>query len=180
MSTVFDTATFLVQTRQSWDDEWTTQPDLQPIRGSIAADNNNQQGEFIFTRVYGSTSYPTEAGYTNRTPLILDNQWVRVTHNGNLIWQGRFLSEPRRINGNQIGQPSGTQTFVAYDGHTVLARMQFYGSTGIARNHDTNTNDTVNIDHVLSFNTADGGNRSAAKVTNTATNLDSYLSLIHI
>jgi len=178
--TVYDTDQLVVRTKLAWSAPWVTNGDLQPIRGGISAGNENQTGQMVFTRLYGDTKYPTEAAFSNRTAINLDNHWVQVLYppygSTDVLFQGRFLAEPRQINGNSGAGPSGIQTWIAYDGHTVLQRMEFFGSTGQATDHSSSTTVDVNVQHVLPFNISSTiGNRSAAKVTNVETGLDSYV-----
>lgn len=186
-SLITDAVGLLVEVRKHWSDRWEPAPDLQPLRGGIAAENNNQQGSFTFLYRYGATQYPADTVFSDRDPVDYDQWFVRVLHSPHsatdILWLGRFMADPTEVFGNQSGSPdnaAGVQTLIAYDGHTILQKMEFFASTYRVFD-ETPGEDSANeqIDFVTPFNLrVDSelkGNRSKIKYTIGSSELDCYL-----
>lgn len=159
---IFDVSPITIQTKQSWSENWSTKPELEPINAEVDPQDG---GFFNFRLRYGDLEshggHPVGGG----TPQNIDRHWFRALDaNGQVFFQGRVQNDRRDIHSNpNQDNPSGIQTFIATDAIDILRRRDHFTSR-----HKKDASTTVVIDSIPSFNSRDRqnllvGNRSTSK-----------------
>ena len=110
----------IVQTKSQWDEDWTTNPHVEPISANIAAETI---GQFRFRVRYGVVKYPAEPNsqLNLKDHTQINRQWIRcMTTSGDVLFLGRVELDTRQLQ----GPDSGVQTFTAYDGLHILRKIE--------------------------------------------------------
>jgi len=122
----------ILQVKKAWSDNWQYRSELELVAGRAAAAGQDL-GSLQFRRVYGRVKAPHESDITTRTPIDLQNWWVRlllVTDQGPFtVWVGRVTSEVRGPHGGDVKDGSdnavwsGVQTWTAYEPLQLLRKI---------------------------------------------------------
>jgi len=157
----------LIYFRKDWADEWTLDGDLELVRATVAVAGRDI-GSAIIRRRCGEVKQPWETDYMTRTPINLDNCWIKVTLMGvdgePTIFVGQISNESQAPKGTNTTALTGAQEWVAY------GPMQMIRKTAIDKSYfiDHAGSGEVEIGWTPPFNIRGShrmlvGNRTASK-----------------
>lgn len=126
----FTEATYFVETKKDWEDDWEHNLDLQPLACSRHTAAQDLDILTLQPYLYGaSVMEQWDTALAQRDPIDLRGWWIRVKMLGaesdHILWTGRIHSQKRGIQGDSNGK-QGSQMWIALGPLQILRKIEVH------------------------------------------------------